>query len=262
MDGTRATEDGLPDALIVDWEGVVTVGVDAELVDVEGWPAGALGAATGAGGVPGPPLDAWEFVDAVRRQAGMALGDTARIDPVYAYEALASADPSGAAALAVRLLRRASVGGTAAPEAAGGEAEAAVRWLRAALPALPTMAAVLRRVRAAGHRTALLTNGHGDDYPRAGWAALFDAVVTSGQTGLHKPRPEAYRLVAERLGVPPARCAFVDDSPANVSGARRAGMVGVLYRSLPQTVGELVALGLYPERPGLTEGPEGPEERV
>jgi putative hydrolase of the HAD superfamily len=59
---------------------------------------------------------------------------------------------------------------------------------------------------------------------------LFDDVVCSAEVGCAKPGGEIYRLAAERIGVPPAGCVFVDDSEANVRAAEAAGMQGVYYR--------------------------------
>lgn len=57
----------------------------------------------------------------------------------------------------------------------------------------------------------------------------FDAIVCSGDVGVAKPDPAAYRLAAERGGAEPARCAFVDDVAANVDAARAVGMQGLHY---------------------------------
>lgn len=40
----------------------------------------------------------------------------------------------------------------------------------------------------------------------------------------HKPHPEAYLTAAQRLGVDPARCVALDDSPTGIASARDAGM--------------------------------------
>ena len=55
---------------------------------------------------------------------------------------------------------------------------------------------------------------------------LFDAVVISAEVGLHKPQPEIYLLAAERLGVEPAECVFVDDLRENCAGRRGGGHDG------------------------------------
>jgi len=59
---------------------------------------------------------------------------------------------------------------------------------------------------------------------------LFDDIVISAEVGMAKPRPEIFRLAAERLGVPPEACVFVDDWDKNVEAARGVGMQGVLHR--------------------------------
>lgn len=109
-------------------------------------------------------------------------------------------------------------------------------------PVLAGMGAVLARAKAAGFRTGLLSNSWGLDYNRAGWDQLFDAVVISGEVGLRKPEPEIYRLTADRLGLTPAECVFVDDIRSNITGAAAVGMIGVHHTDLSTTVEELTAL--------------------
>ncbi len=55
-------------------------------------------------------------------------------------------------------------------------------------------------------------------------AELFDAWVTADDISHSKPHPEVFLKAAERLEVPPERCAVIEDSLAGVEGARRAGM--------------------------------------
>ena len=82
----------------------------------------------------------------------------------------------------------------------------------------------VRAARRAGVRTAMLSNSWGEDrYDRALLAELFDAWVISGEVGLRKPDPAIYELAAERLGLPPAACVFVDDLPGNLKPARALG---------------------------------------
>jgi epoxide hydrolase-like predicted phosphatase len=104
------------------------------------------------------------------------------------------------------------------------------------------MLAVVRRARAAGVRTGLLSNSWGFDYPRDGWPGLLDAVVISGEVGLRKPDPAIYALAAERLGLPPEAIVFVDDLPPNVRAASEAGMTAVLHAGVDSTVEELETL--------------------
>jgi putative hydrolase of the HAD superfamily len=95
--------------------------------------------------------------------------------------------------------------------------------------------AMLDGVRAArrdGVRTALLSNSWGDatSYDPALLEELFDAWVISSEVGLRKPDPAIYALAAERIGLEPAACVFVDDLPGNLKPARAIGMATVLHR--------------------------------
>ena len=105
-----------------------------------------------------------------------------------------------------------------------------------------SMVAMVRRAKKVGVPTALLSNSWGVDYPREGWAELFDVVVISGEVGMRKPERRIYDLVASRLDLPAAACVMVDDLRPNVRGAVAAGMVGVLHTSYAATVLELEAL--------------------
>jgi putative hydrolase of the HAD superfamily len=106
-----------------------------------------------------------------------------------------------------------------------------------------TMQAALRRARAAGIRTGLITNSMGDTvYDRSTFEDLFDGVVISGEVGMHKPQPEIFRLGAERAGVEPRDCVFVDDLRENCEGAEAVGMTAILHRGAERTLPELERL--------------------
>ena len=102
----------------------------------------------------------------------------------------------------------------------------------------------LRRER--GLRFALLTNNVREW--ESAWRSklpiddLFELVVDSAFVGMRKPEPEIYALTLERLGLPGAACAFVDDLEHNVVAAREAGMHGIVYRDTAQAIAELDAL--------------------
>ena len=121
-------------------------------------------------------------------------------------------------------------------------------------PAGP-MWSVAEQARAAGVRVGLLSNSWGTAmYPRARLDASFDAQVISCEVGLRKPDPEIYELAADRLGLAPSRCAFVDDLHRNVEAAERLGMFGVLHADdAPSTVSRLrgfLGVGLSVTPPG------------
>jgi putative hydrolase of the HAD superfamily len=112
-----------------------------------------------------------------------------------------------------------------------------------ALRADEEMLAALRRARAAGIRTGLVSNSMGAGrYDRSAFPELFDGVVISGEVGLHKPQPEIFLLGAERAGAAPEECVFVDDLRENCAGAEAVGMTAVLHRGAGSTLPELERL--------------------
>ena len=107
------------------------------------------------------------------------------------------------------------------------------------------MLAGVRAIRRGGTPVALLSNSWGTAlaYDPAMLEELFDTRVISGEVGLRKPDPAVYELAAERLGLPPAACVFVDDLPGNLKPARALGMATVLHRGdAAATLAEVRAL--------------------
>jgi putative hydrolase of the HAD superfamily len=102
------------------------------------------------------------------------------------------------------------------------------------------MIEALRRARAGGIRTGLVSNSWGRGrYDRDSFSELFDGVVISGEVGLHKPQPEIFQLAAERIGLEPRECVFVDDLRENCVGAEAVGMTAVLHRGSGETLARL-----------------------
>jgi epoxide hydrolase-like predicted phosphatase len=105
------------------------------------------------------------------------------------------------------------------------------------------MIEALRRARAAGVKTGLISNSWGRGrYDRDSFAELFDGVVISGEVGLYKPQPEIFELGAERVGLTPAQCVFVDDLRENCQGAEAVGMTAVLHRGADASLEQLEEL--------------------
>jgi putative hydrolase of the HAD superfamily len=105
------------------------------------------------------------------------------------------------------------------------------------------MVAAVKRAKAAGVRTGLVSNSLGSGrYDRQAFPELFDGVVISGEVGLHKPQPEIFRLGAESIGLEPEYCVFVDDLRENCEGAEAVGMTAILHRGADTTLSELERL--------------------
>jgi epoxide hydrolase-like predicted phosphatase len=105
-----------------------------------------------------------------------------------------------------------------------------------------SMTSLVTRARAAGIRTALLSNSWGNDYDRSDWHAMFDIVVISGEVGMRKPEPGIFELVLDRIGLPADECVFIDDMAHNIAAAEQAGLVGIVHRTFDETILELQAL--------------------
>ena len=90
--------------------------------------------------------------------------------------------------------------------------------------------ALANGLRAVGVRIGLLSNAAPDlqelMIPHFGVDIDWHDRVISGLVGLAKPDPAIYRLAAARIGVPAARCFFIDDLAENVEAARTTGMGG------------------------------------
>ncbi len=125
-------------------------------------------------------------------------------------------------------------------------------WVAAQQVAVTPIAATLAllpRIRPAV-RCAVLTNNNlfvlrhfSLVYPEVA-ALMGDRARVSAEFGVRKPDPEAYRRCLAGLGVTPSATLFVDDSAANVAGARAAGLFGYEHTSSDALAAELGVLGL------------------
>jgi putative hydrolase of the HAD superfamily len=105
------------------------------------------------------------------------------------------------------------------------------------------MVEAVRRAHAGGIRTALVSNSWGvHRYPHDMFAELFDGVVISGEERIRKPHPRMYELGAERAGLAPAQCVFVDDLPFNLTPAEDLGMATVLHTDADSSIPQLESL--------------------
>ena len=206
-------------ALIVDWGGVLTSGLDDSM---RSW-------------CESDGIDYRAFRQVMRTW----LGDEAIENPIHALERGEVEVPHFEEQLASHLV---TVDGRPV-EAAG-----LLERMFAGFAHAPDMHDVVRAARSSGLKTGLLSNSWGNDYPRDEWDVLFDDVVISGEVGLRKPEPEIFELAASRLGLPPSACVFVDDLSPNVRGAAAVGMVGVLHVSVEHTRDELETLFERPLR--------------
>jgi putative hydrolase of the HAD superfamily len=117
-----------------------------------------------------------------------------------------------------------------------------------ALDPNPEMIDLMRELKAAGYRMAMLTNNVQEWEPL--WRPMlpvdeiFETVVDSGFVGCRKPESRIYALTLERIGMAAEACLFIDDVEVNCEGAARAGMTAVHFQDNEQAIAEIrAALG-------------------
>ena len=99
------------------------------------------------------------------------------------------------------------------------------------LSAYPEVPAMLRALRGAGFKTAILSNGAPSmllaAIEAAGLIAQFDQVLSVEAVGIFKPHTSVYRLAVDRLGVAAARICFVSSNGWDIAGAAHFGLRAV-----------------------------------
>ena len=96
------------------------------------------------------------------------------------------------------------------------------------LDPFPEVADVLGRLKAAGMRTAILSNGSPRMLDAVVGAAkldtLLDAVLSVEEVGVFKPNSEVYQLAVDRLGIPAASISFQSSNAWDAYAASAFGM--------------------------------------
>ncbi len=96
------------------------------------------------------------------------------------------------------------------------------------LSVFPEVPETLRRLRAAGIRTAILSNGSPAMLASAvagnGLDALLDAVISVEEVGVFKPDPRVYQRALDRLGVTAAQVSFQSSNAWDAYAASAFGM--------------------------------------
>ena len=90
---------------------------------------------------------------------------------------------------------------------------------------------------AAAQRVILFSNTNDEHWQHLltltdGALGRFEAYL-SHEMGLGKPDLAAFAAVAERARLTPGRSLFIDDKPANVAAARRAGFIAEVFADQP-----------------------------
>jgi putative hydrolase of the HAD superfamily len=203
--------------VIVDWGGVVTNPI---LDTVNAW-------------ISAEQIDRDSYTAVMRAWIAGAYGDGAD-NPIHALERGECTNEEFERRLAEQLTH---VDGRPV------RADGLLARMFAAAALQTAMLDLIRSLRQAGLRTALLSNSWGnDDYPRHLFPDLFDVVVISAEVGMRKPEERIFRHTAALLGLEPQECVFIDDVAANVAAAEAVGLVSLHHREPAATAAWLTEL--------------------
>jgi putative hydrolase of the HAD superfamily len=122
----------------------------------------------------------------------------------------------------------------------------------------PVMLDWVVRVRAAGFKTAILSN-MGEDLlahmrKTFDWLDRFHHLTWSCELDVTKPAPAIYTHTLEKLAVAPDEALFLDDKIENVEGARSVGMHALWFRDPETLQAELDKSGWLPDLPPVIPG--------
>lgn len=107
---------------------------------------------------------------------------------------------------------------------------------------------ILRKLIAGDHDVTMLTNFASDTFAEAQKMFPFltetRGVTVSGDVGLIKPDVAIYEMHHGAFGLNPSRTLFIDDSAANVEGARKAGWQAVRFIDPELLKSDLAGFGI------------------
>ncbi len=70
--------------------------------------------------------------------------------------------------------------------------------------------------------------------------SVFKYVFSSARLGLpHKTNPQAYKVIAEKVGLETNEILYIDDKQANLDAAKEAGMVVIRFESEQQAMEDI-----------------------
>jgi beta-phosphoglucomutase len=98
-------------------------------------------------------------------------------------------------------------------------------------PEMAGASELIRALHKAGFRLAIGSSGPPQNVSlvqrqlRSG--ELFDVTVNGTEVTRGKPDPDVFLIAARKLRIDPSRCAVIEDAPAGVEAARRAGMTSI-----------------------------------
>lgn len=106
-------------------------------------------------------------------------------------------------------------------------------------PAMDGVRELIAALSAAGFRLAVGSSGAAANVELAldqlGQRSLFTDYICGHDVSRGKPDPEVFVKAAERIGLPPVRCAVIEDAPVGIAAANAAGTYSIGFASTGHT---------------------------
>ena len=106
----------------------------------------------------------------------------------------------------------------------------------------------IRELKSKGYRVLYLSNfsekAETDCAHALDFIPYMDGGILSYQEKIIKPMPEIYQLLIDRYSLVPEECVFMDDTPANLTGAEKFGIHTIHFQDREQAIEELRKLGV------------------
>lgn len=109
------------------------------------------------------------------------------------------------------------------------------------------MIQLVKNLRTNSYKVGLFSNAtseFGNTLRSMGLDKNFDVFLISGDIGLMKPNPEAFKIFVDKLEVAFEEFVFIDDAEKSLSTASECGFHPILFRSYEDLILQLQSLGV------------------
>lgn len=116
-----------------------------------------------------------------------------------------------------------------------------------ALKETPGMVDLVKELKKQGYQTALLSNVRKSSAQikrKLGLYDLFHPTILSYESGYKKPDVKAYKLMLDKLNLPPQEVLFIDNRQVNIDAAKALGMDAILFENAEQLTQALKDRGI------------------
>jgi len=106
---------------------------------------------------------------------------------------------------------------------------------------------LIQKLKLMGYKVGLFSNNSksaAEEMREGGIDKYFDVFLVSAEAGCVKPSVEAFKMLAEKLGVGLSELVFIDDTANSLSLSGEIGFQPILFRNYDSLTQELTSLGV------------------